>query len=715
MMTHATLSPLLVAVLPSFQGIGHYLSSAESLALVIIGFGFLIFVHELGHFLVAKWAGVRCPQFAIGFGTPIVAYRRGMGFRLGGTEPEYEKRARQSLQEQGIDTDDISERRIYEAADKLGLGETEYRLNWVPLGGYVKMVGQEDMDPTAASDDPRSFTHQAIWKRACILSAGVTMNMIFGMIFLIVAFMAGVKFPTPVIGGVRPDSPAASTYAQGHLGDPSYKGIQVGDRIVTVNGSKVRDFQDIAIATALDRRKTSLRYGIQRPGVDHILYYDITPKPDKSRGMLTIGIAPTFGLNVKTLVEGSDAYLQGLHPGTKLAKVNGKPVTTYAQFYHSVINAEGKPVSATFVPDPKATTDQRNSDKKHKITGPIQVKLTAMPLLVSSGDQLPNLLGLVPAITVKYAKKGDPAANAGIKAGDIIAQINHIPWPSGTQILDAIQNSSHHGVGIAVLRNGKRVNIANVKPNSKDKIGIFMGHPNARVAQVLPDSPAASLDLPDGSTILAINGRKVHNWADMQRVLGHLKSTEGEPTKVTLTYLLNIAGQPTETGTLILAPEQVKQLASAEWVPPLGIAFGELREKVGAGNPLSAAILGLKKTKQFMVQTYISLLRLLEGSVSVKQLRGPVGIVQIGTTATQYGWEYLFFFLGIISINLAVLNFLPLPIVDGGHIVFLIIEKIKGSPVSAQIQVATMVVGLALIGGVMLLATYNDIARLITG
>ncbi|MEO1236345.1 MAG: site-2 protease family protein, partial [Planctomycetota bacterium] len=113
--------------------------SNPTLAVValILGFGFLIFVHELGHFAVAKWVGIRATQFAIGFGQAILCYRPGLGFRVGGTEKEYFARALDALREEGKSVDGLDEHQrnqlIMEKADELGLGETEYRLNWLPL------------------------------------------------------------------------------------------------------------------------------------------------------------------------------------------------------------------------------------------------------------------------------------------------------------------------------------------------------------------------------------------------------------------------------------------------------------------------------------------------------------------------------------------------------------------------------------------------------
>src|SRR5690606_32141778 len=105
--------------------------------------------------------------------------------------------------------------------------------------------------------------------------------------------------------------------------------------------------------------------------------------------------------------------------------------------------------------------------------------------------------------------------------------------------------------------------------------------------------------------------------------------------------------------------------------------------------------------------------RATQGSLPLSQAAGPIGIVHYGATFTSYGWPYLMFFLGLISINLVVINLLPVPIVDGGHLVFLAIEKIKGSPVSARVQTAATLVGLVLLGSLFLFVTYHDIGRLL--
>ena len=128
---------------------------------VAVGLGFVIFWHELGHFLVAKWSGVKVLKFSIGFGLPgvppIVSYRKGFGFTLfGSRNKEYDE--------------------LVKAGEPTAVGETEYALGVLPLGGFVKMLGEDPGDPEAKSTDPRAFHNKSVGARMAILSAGVVMN-----------------------------------------------------------------------------------------------------------------------------------------------------------------------------------------------------------------------------------------------------------------------------------------------------------------------------------------------------------------------------------------------------------------------------------------------------------------------------------------------------------------------------------------------------------
>ncbi len=742
------------------------LDSYPAFALMVLGFGFIIFVHELGHFLVAKAVGIKVTQFAIGFGPAAIAWRKGIGFRQGSTETELQRRidarlAKQaeflpkSNEKKADATSPHSAKDIETALTALQIGETEYRLNWLPLGGYVKMVGQEDMDPTATSQDPRAFNMKPVWARACVVSAGVIMNLIFAVVFFIIAFTNGVAFPPALVGDVRPDSPAATAYPVGHANDPAYRGLQPGDHIVMIDDARIRDFTDLLMEVALAHPDTTLNVHVQRPGQgdaeSQTLVYPIQPKQMADTGLLMMGIEQPVSTTVakSSRIELPDALVAaGVKHGMMVVAVNDKPITRFDEIDKAIRQARGGEVIVKF------ESEQGNS---------ASVTVRAWPTLVFDDNAGPNLLGLIPATEVPRVGKGSPAEAAGVKAGDIIAAMNDTPWPTTLQISQIVKASATKAIAITVLRGegaGELVELPPATPNAQGVLGIVMNPAVNRniVSQTLADSSlwAEHAPLTPGSRITALNGTPVSSFADMQRLLGDamgaIATASAEPAKdsaadspadpeatsadadsvatanstdaksvakvppvatVTMTYQLAVAGEPTETVELPVSKKEAQALATAQWtLPPAISGFEMLRLPVTADGPIDATMLGIEKTRQFMIQTYQTLLRLFQGSVPVRELRGPWGIFEAGTVVTRdNGIPYLLFFLGIISVNLAVINFLPLPIVDGGLMVFLIIEKIKGSPVDPRIMAAVNYAGLALFVSLFLMVTYFDIVR----
>ncbi|HWP39458.1 MAG TPA: site-2 protease family protein, partial [Tepidisphaeraceae bacterium] len=258
--------------------------------LLVLGFGFVIFWHELGHFLAAKWAGVKVEQFAVGFGQALISWRKGLGFRLGSSRAEYEQKLRDYLRQQDAtlktphelaDASASEDLRLEYAATQLGLGETEYRLNWIPLGGYVKMLGQDDMNPNATSEHPRAYNNKSIGKRMVIVSAGVIMNVILAIILFAVLFRIGFNVPPPVVGSVATGSPAQRA------------GIQVGDRILTIDGVVQHDFTKISMNVALVEEGQTVPVTVR--GVDGVQRtLKVTPQREAGdvNGFLKLGISP---------------------------------------------------------------------------------------------------------------------------------------------------------------------------------------------------------------------------------------------------------------------------------------------------------------------------------------------------------------------------------------------------------------------------------------
>ena len=685
------------------------LSSAPlAIVIFILGFGFLVFIHELGHFLVARVFGVRCTQFAIGFGPSILAWRRGLGVKPTGTEKAYYADAETKARESGEPLESLKDSekaaRLHKAADELGYGETEYRVNLLPLGGYVKMVGQEDLDPDARSSDPRAYNNKPIWQRMCIISAGVVMNVIFGVIFFIVAFMLGVDFPRAVVGGVAPGSPAYATYAEGHEGDPAFQGLRVGDEITHLGDDPVRDMVEVRVATALGDPDAPVVMRVHRPGHEQPLTYPIdlamrTTVPGEAK-MLSAGITPSYTLRVGSLPEEGELYAAGVRPGMTLTRVGGEAVSTYHDLIESLGRARGEPVAVTFTSDDGEAVD---------------FDLSATANLARSEDGEPHLLGLLPATRVTGVGKDTPAEKAGVRDGDLLARVGEADWPSIEAMQREVQDAGGEGVRVVVVREGERIDVGRIKPDG-GLIGVDLGPTDRLVVRsALEDSPAAALDLVPGTRLLAIDGEAVETWTDAQRLL--MSKADAGASSVTLRYRLNLADQPEAEGRVQLDDAGRARLLAATWGPPEG-GFGlyRLEAPLQASNPWSATVLGVEKTHEFIMQTYLTLRRLLvEQTVRVSHLRGPVGIVDEGRKIAERGWSYLLFFLGLISVNLAVINFLPFPILDGGHMVFLAVEKVKGSPPSPLVINIASYLALAAIATLFLLITYHDLARIVGG
>lgn len=156
---------------------------------VVVLLGVLIFVHEFGHFLVAKSMGVGVLKFSLGFGPRLIGRR---------------------------------------------VGETEYVLSAIPLGGYVKLLGESESDDVSPEDEKRSFSRQSVWRRIAIVISGPAFNFLFAILAFSVIYMIGVPTLTTDVGGVQPGSPAFAA------------GIQEGDRIVAINGKAVSRWGDLA-------------------------------------------------------------------------------------------------------------------------------------------------------------------------------------------------------------------------------------------------------------------------------------------------------------------------------------------------------------------------------------------------------------------------------------------------------------------------------------
>jgi len=671
-------------------GIFDVLDTTRKIILVVVGFGSVIFFHELGHFLSAKFFGIRCDVFSLGIGPRLCGWRKGRGFTFG------------SVEIGPLALEPVAEGQT--PVFRTDVGETDYRLSWLPFGGYVRMLGQDDMDPTKVSDDPASFVKKPIWQRMVVISSGVIMNLIFAVIIFAFVFRVGVEFPSAVVGYLEYNSPAEKA------------GLQVGDRIVKINHQQplgFLEFMDLQAAAALDSRAQPISLQYQRGNDSIERTINIIPVQDPDTNLLGFGIGQANSLivadfgpdDLKLFSEEYPEY-KNVVPQSVVRKFNGAVVSDWGELYDATQNCAGKPVQLELsypnLPDKFYT-------------------LAINPILTQRDgvDQFPALFEMYPRAQIQYVSPHSAGAAAELQAGDVILRVGTIINPSIDQFQKTIQNNPGQSINLEVLRQNasgaaQTVTI-HAKPNKEDGmgflgIGIIYDFADAVVGQVTTDG--AKLGIQPGAKLIGISlapasagqliaqlplSERINSWFDL---FDKMQNTTADHA---ILYF--------DRGPPIYIPLTMQNLAAFNQLEyQLGLPLEPLKQLQRAGNISIAVQMGLDHTWSWILRTYLTLRGLGTGTISPSQLHSIVGIASVTYQAESMGTMYLLFLLGLISVNLAVINFLPLPILDGGLFILLIIEKIRGRPLSLKVQAAIQLVGIILIVSLFLYITvFNDL------
>lgn len=667
----------------------HFLPAASALSVtlnilyVAIGLGLVIFFHELGHFAVAKWCDVHVERFSIGFGPVLFSWKR---------------------------------------------GETEYAFSAIPFGGYVKMLGQDDMDPSQLSSeeiaqDPRAYSAKSVPQRMAIISAGVIMNVLTAILFYAGAFGMGVKTPPPVVGVVRTGMPAWQA------------GLKTGDRIERINGKEVTSFMDITRMVALSRGDLT----VEGRTVDNQPFrLTLTPDGRGTRRQIGVGpslsprlIRPRKGEKISVTIPGTPARRAQppFQAGDKILKIDETPIPHFAALQRVLAEKRAKRVV-------------------------FHVKRAGGSLVEIPVDPNPfRTLGLSMEFgRIAAVRNNSPAQRAGLKAGDVLSKIDG--KAIGTELNplklpDLFEEwcRQRRTVEIVVLRPkkpaGSETLTLTVKFTTDDPVlpawlerpsdaGVPLSVPSLGMAfhmiptvlKVAPDSPAAGAGLKPGDRLRKLvltlpkdaekdnfnnnkpleiefgtkgkTGRPLHNWAYAFWMIQSL------PTRTV--GLTVVPKDKTEPRAVEIDPQPDK-----EWYLPVrGIRPDMALITLQAAGPLDAFRLGLKRGKDTISDVYLTIASLLGGRLSYKELSGPVQIAKVAYRVAEQGIPDFLLFLGFLSINLAVLNFLPIPVLDGGHMVFLIWEAVTRKKPSEKVMIGATYVGLAIVLGLMVLVLYLD-------
>ncbi len=666
------------------------ISAFGNILLVVLGFGAVVLVHEFGHFIVAKLAGVKVEVFSI-FMPPIL-----LGVRK--TEDGFRFRILPKFfpKEDDESGDGLT------AGKKGEASETEYRVGLIPFGGFVKMLGQDEGDSAAASDDPGSFANKPISVRMAVITAGVVFNAISAIVIFMAAFLIGIKLPPAVVGGVVPDSPAARA------------GLKGGDEIIEITGKKDNlDFSDIKMAAALSDRgeKVALRVRREDGAIED---FALVAEQLLGERLRAFGVIRPMSLTIEEVSDANALYEStGLLAGDRIKAVNGKDVQTHWEFEEIVRN--------TFMPTVTVLAERTEpvSKKTELIESQIPMSLDFEKMVVKSESDLGHIYSMVPRLRIKFVSDElvSSAGDSGLslESGDIILAVGDIENPSYKELRDVTEAYEKKELPIRVLRrdaNGVEksliVSVVPKSPPGVDRvmigINVTLDAEHAVVATTIAaeDGPVR-LAIPRGSVITAVEGVSVSNFYDIIREISRYPGEH-----ITIDY------RPNEqtAGDVVLDVVQEKgfvtiQSTFAEFVP-----FCALKKLYKASGPVDAIVMGYKKTVMFIAQTYVTLKLLVEGLVSAKDLWGPIGIMTISYhIVAKQPFVYYVYFLGLISACIAVFNFLPLPPLDGGLIALLLVEKVKGSALSERTQEIIAYTGWALIGSLFLYVTFNDIIR----
>jgi regulator of sigma E protease len=326
------------------------------------------------------------------------------------------------------------------------------------------------------------------------------------------------------------------------------------------------------------------------------------------------------------------------------------------------------------------------------------------------------MLGRPDVAPVVTATPQSLAASAGIQPGDRILSIDGRAVTTWTDSMDVVANAL---LGRAPLpltvrgqdgRSRELVLPLDELPPGQDvgqylgKLGLKLAPPPAIAATVMPGQPAALAGMQGGDRIVSVNGQPVSDFI----AFGKLVQAEAVKSP-RLAIGIERAGRPQQLD--VTAKWESLEGQPQKWV--MGVGAPPAETATVSYGPVKALAASFGTTWRNTTQTFSMLGKMLTGEASTRNLSGVIGIAEVANASASMGLPWFLQFLALVSLSLAILNLLPIPVLDGGHLLYYLVELIKGSPVSEQAMVVGQYIGLALLFTLMGLAFYNDIHRML--
>jgi len=602
-----------------FSWLHSIFTNVWGLGFVVLILGGAIFIHELGHFLAARWRGLQVDRFSIGFGPKIVAWK--------------------------------------------GKDGCEYRISWLPFGGYVALPQLADMrgiegEPGTEARDlpPISYLDKVI-----VVTAGVVFNLLLALVLSLLLWPLGVPVPAQsgsqvvgyvykTMGELREDTPRRDLPTPGphapkfdETPAPAYAaGLRPGDRIIAVDGEAVKSFRDLPATIALSsgrdaHNNPSISITYERDGVAKTV--EVLPalvSADAHAGDETraIGLQPAQILKVEEVEVKSPALLGGLRSDDVITAVNGQKVYSVDQMNDFIDAAAGGAIKVTVLRggQPKDLTIQPVLMPR---TTPLATITVGSPSVGGATDDHPDRLDLLPL----YPK--DATTDPALPASSVL---NLLVWNV---------DSAHQTFGT----------------------------------------------LTTGDYLLRVNGRAV---TSIQQAVDAVQATPaGQP--VALTYL----SQATQAeATLTLASSVVAKVTPPETIARIG-AYFKIEDTTEYTPP-----------PQQFADAFHQIFGMLgalfnpHSNIGIQHLSGPLGISRIIYQFSEADVRLALWFAFIINVNLAVLNLLPIPVLDGGHLLFFTIARLRGRELPLSFISYAQGLFLVMLVSLILYVSFNDTQRM---
>ncbi len=711
-------SLLLAAESTFFSSLGGRLWNIGQVAL---GLGFVIFIHELGHFLAAKTFGVRCDKFYVGFDVPI----------------------------------SIGPIKLPRTLGKFTYGETEYGIGIIPLGGYVKMLGQDD-DPRRQAEenakvrasisvdgdnapaedfaqeqlDPRSYPAKPVWQRMIIISAGVVMNLVSAVFLAAIAYWYGVVYSPTVAGSVTAGAPAWQA------------GVQPGDRILRFGemtddnpNLRYQEFSGGILVRGLDKKADPVDLKIERGGETIDLTVVPTNHLTPKKKFYLVGVGPETAPKLDSDPWDMTSYLSKIQPdlkgGDEILAVDGEELPKDDR-YDAVLGHE--------------LTSRLQANWESEVTLDVKRKTGKDSQGEDAFEELKVKLPPTPVRTIGIGFKMGPitaiqnnsaAQEAGLAVGDVLKSINGLAVENALKVPSEIGRLAGGGtIALVVDRDGTEVELSVNAPETAafDPIASYGGALtlNGIGAAFVPSNIVSTVTDQASELGVEVGDELVQfHWNASDETKKELKDRYSdkffEETKVdegiNIAVLYDVWQSMPEGEELLCFFKRSGKTVKAElpvayaenWYwHQRGILLTKLKDTHYATGVGEALVLGWGETKKRFFEVLKFLRLLVTGKVGTDGLGGPFEIARAASSEASLGVSRLMLFLTFLSANLAIINFLPIPALDGGHMVFLTAEAIRGKPVNEELQVRLTMMGVLGLLCLMAFVILNDIMRMIS-